>query len=137
MQRPANYTTRQGEAVLAYVASVKDTFVTAAQITNYLKKEHVEISRPTVYRQLEKLVGDGRIRKYIFSDSTVTSYKYIDPNENRQDLYQLKCETCEGVFDLKCNEIDHVSRHIYESHSFRVNDSKTVFYGKCKECQQE
>jgi len=137
MQRPDKYVTKQGEAVLAYIASVKDTFVTAAQITNYLKKEQVDISRPTVYRQLEKLVGEGKIRKYLFGDSTVASYKYINPNEQRQDLYQLKCETCDGVFDLKCDEVDHVSQHIYESHSFRVNDSKTVFYGKCKECQRE
>ena len=127
MQRPASYNTKQGEAVLAYIESVKEAFVTAAQIIEYLKKEKVEISRPTVYRQLEKLAGDGRIRKYLFGDSTVASYKYVDPNEKSRDLYHLKCEKCDGVFDLKCNEVDHVSRHIYESHSFRVNDSKTVF----------
>ncbi|MDR0490447.1 MAG: transcriptional repressor [Oscillospiraceae bacterium] len=137
MHRPERYSTKQGEAVLAYLASVKDVFVTAAQIADYLQKERVPISRPTVYRQLEKLVREGRLRKYLFGDTSVSSFQYIDPDESCQDSYHLKCEICDGIFNLECDEVDHVSRHIFESHAFRVNDSKTVFYGKCRTCQQE
>jgi len=112
-------------------------FVTAAQIADYLQKEQVSISRPTVYRQLEKLARDGKIRKYLFGGTSVSSFQYVDPAEYRQDFYHLKCEICDGVFNLKCDEVDHVSRHISESHAFQVNGSRTVFYGKCKTCQQE
>jgi len=135
MKRPRNYVTKQGEAVLAYLESVKDMFVTAAQIADHLHKEQVSISRPTVYRQLEKLVKDGKVRRYLFGDTSVSSYQYIDRDEYNSDFYHMKCEVCDKIFDLKCDEVDHVSRHIYESHAFQVNDSKTVFYGKCKTCQ--
>ena len=136
MQRPTSYSTKQGDAVLSYLASMKNTFVTAAQIVNYLNNAHIPISRPTVYRQLEKLVNDGMIRKYLFGGSSVSSYQYVDPDGCLQDSYHLKCEVCDGIFDLKCEEVDHVSQHIFESHAFQVNDSKTVFYGKCKKCRQ-
>jgi len=112
-------------------------FVTAPQIADYLQHERVSISRPTVYRQLEKLVRDGKVRKYLFGGAPVSSFQYVDPEEYRQDFYHLKCETCEGVFTLECHEVDHVSRHINETHSFQVNDSRIIFYGKCKVCQQE
>ena len=137
MQRAANYNTRHGKAILAYLAMEKDMFVTAAQIAEYLQKEQIGISRPTVYRQLEKLVNEGKVRKLLLSGASGSCFQYIDPNVCEQDCYHLKCEICNEIFDLKCDEIDHVSRHIFESHAFQVNDNKTVFYGKCKMCLQE
>ena len=137
MQRPANYNTKHGKAIIAYLASVKGTFVTAAQIAEHLQKEQGAISRPTIYRQLEKLANEGKVRKNLFSDSAIYHFQYIDQNEFEQDLYHLKCESCDEVFNLKCDEVYQVSRHISEAHAFQVDDSKTVFYGKCKTCLQK
>jgi len=99
-----------------------------------LHKEHIDISRLTVYRQLEKLVKEGRVRKYLFDGETVSSFRYIDPDERGHDAYHMKCEGCGVLFDLQCDEVDHVSQHILETHDFKVNGSKTVFYGQCKVC---
>ena len=137
MQRPARYNTKNGKKIISYLASVKDTFVTAAQIAEHLQKEQDAVSRPTVYRQLEKLVGEGKVRKYLFSDSSVSCFRYVDPGEYWQDFPHLKCEACGEIFNLECDEISYISRHISEAHAFQVNDSKTVFYGKCKLCLQE
>ena len=134
MQRPINYSTRQGEAVLAYLESAKDTFVTVAQIEDYLKKEQVAISRPTIYRRLEKLVSEGKVSKYSLGGVSVTSFRYNDPSRYRQDTCHLKCEMCNTIFDLKCDEVEHISRHISEKHAFQVNDRNIVFYGKCETC---
>ena len=136
MQRPACYITRQGDAVLACLESAKDAFMTAAQISEHLQKEQIAVSRPTIYRQLEKLVNEGRARKYVFGDTSVASFQYIAPGDKGQRFYHMKCESCDGVFNLKCDEVGHVSRHILEDHEFLVNDKKTVFYGKCKKCLQ-
>lgn len=136
LQRPAYYNTKHSKVILAYLASEKEIFLTAAQIEEHLHKEQVVISRPTVYRQLEKLVSDGKIRKYTFDGSTVSCFQYVDPNEDERELYHLKCEVCDEVLPLKCDEVFHVARHILETHDFQVNDSKTVFYGKCRLCLQ-
>ena len=137
MQRPANYKTRQKEAVLEFLAASKGTPVTAAHIAESLRNEQISISRPTVYRQLERLVSEGRVRKYSFGGTSASSFRYVGTDDSEQDLYHLKCEICDRVFDLKCDEVEQVSRHISEAHAFVVDESKTIFYGKCKTCRQE
>ena len=137
MQRPASYNTKHGKAILAYLAMKKDMFVTAAQIAEHLWEEQTAVSRPTVYRQLEKLVSEGKVRKFLFSGTSGSCFQYIDPDEYERDCYHLKCEICNEIFDMKCGEVDGVSQHILESHAFQVNGNKTVFYGKCKTCLRE
>ena len=137
MQRPANYKTKQGEAVLEYLLSVKEMFVTAAQIVDHMQKEGISISRPTVYRHLEKLVSEGRVRKYLFDGISVSHFQYVDADEYGQGLFHMRCEVCDEVLSLKCDEVDHVSQHILEAHAFQVNNSKTIFYGRCKMCLHE
>lgn len=136
MVRPANYNTRHKKAILDYLKSVKDEFVTATQIGTYLQKEQIVISRPTIYRQLERLVKEGAIRKVVLDGTSGSCFQYKD-QAHQQDCYHLKCEICNGIFDLKCDEVHHVSQHIFENHAFQVNDSKTIFYGKCKVCQDK
>lgn len=110
--------------------------MTAARIIERLHDRQIAISRPTVYRQLEKLIREGRVRKYLFDGDSVSSYQYAGGDEGGNDYYRFKCENCEGVFNMRCDEVDHVSRHILEEHAFKINDSKTVFYGKCNTCMQ-
>ena len=136
MQRPANYNTKRGEAVLGYLMSVRD-FITVPQIEDHLKSKRIAISRPTIYRQLEKLVSDGRVSKYSLGGTPVTSFRYNYPTGNGQDACHLKCELCDTIFELECDEVEHISRHISENHAFQVNDSKIVFYGKCESCSQK
>jgi Fur family ferric uptake transcriptional regulator len=137
LPRSVNYNTKKGEAVLACLAARKNIFVTAAQIAGHLQKQQVAISRPTIYRQLEKLVRAGRVRKYLFDGASVSSFQYVDGDEYKQDGYHLKCEVCQEMFKLNCDEAGHFSRHILEAHAFKVNDGKTIFYGKCLTCLEK
>lgn len=137
MQRPAHYKTKSGNAIISYLETVKDSYVTAAQIVRHLQAELGAVSRPTVYRQLEKMVSEGMVRKYFFDGSSVACFQYVDPNGQEQDLYHLKCEVCNNVFDFECDEVTDISRHISQAHAFQVNDSKTVFYGKCEMCMHK
>ena len=132
--RTAEYNTRQREAVLSYLASRMDLYVTASQIVSFFALQSVSIGRTTVYRHLEKLVRSGAIRKYSFDGAVGACYKYVSESERESERYHLKCEKCGGVFDLSCNVVSDIARHIFERHDFQVNDMKTVFYGKCKDC---
>lgn len=136
MQRPSNYNTRHGKAILDYLAETKDTFVTVAQIIEYLNKKQISISRPTVYRQLEKLESLGNIRKLLFNDTAGSCFQYVNHNTQEKDSCCLKCEVCNEIFNLECEEIDYILQHILENHSFKINDSKMIFYGKCKLCMK-
>ena len=133
-RRPANYNTKQGEAVLAYLAAQNGAYVTAAQVVEHFHNGGDIVSRTTIYRQLEKLVNEGKARKYTFDGISGTCFQYINKLQSGQDFCHLKCEGCGGLFSLECDEVDHISRHILDAHAFQVNDTKTVFYGKCRTC---
>lgn len=134
MGRPSSYKTRQSEAILLYIASLSGTHVTAAQITAHFEGAGEAIALTTVYRHLDRLVGEGKIRRYIIDGISGASYQYIDETENRKEYFYLKCEDCGGLTHLQCNEVNAFRQHIIEAHDFQINAVKTVFYGKCKDC---
>ena len=122
--------------MLSYLSSIKDTSVTAAQVEEHLLSRQTAISRPTVYRQLEKLTEAGLVRRHLFDGASVYSYQFID-SDDTNDSYHLKCEICEEMVPLKCEEVDQVSQHVLDDHAFKINEGKTVFYGRCKNCLQK
>ena len=132
--RPSNYNTKQREAILAYIASLGNTHVTAAQIVSHFENENISVGRTTIYRHIDKLIQDGKLRKYNVDGITGACYQYIVNNNDRYNQLLLKCEDCGELIHLKCNELDEIHRHIYINHTFKVNTKKTVFYGKCELC---
>ncbi|MDR1701138.1 MAG: transcriptional repressor [Lachnoclostridium sp.] len=131
-RRPASYHTKQGEAILDYMIKNRSEYVTAIQIFEYFKSIRCHVSRTTIYRRLESLTKDGKIRKYLFDGNTAFCYQYV--GQSQKKAYHLKCDSCGEIFLMECNTVDHVSTHIFENHAFRVNNNKTVFYGKCEVC---
>ena len=134
MTRPLSYNTKQREAVLAYVISLGNTHVTAAQIVRHFQNAGISVGRTTIYRHLEKLVRDKKLRKYNVDGITGACYQYTDIDPKQQKHLLLKCEDCGGLVLLNCGVLDEIHRHIYKDHTFKVNVEKTVFYGKCQSC---
>ena len=134
MKRPSSYNTKQREAVLAYIVSFGNTHVTAAQITSHFESEKISVGRTTIYRYLDKLVQDGKLRKYNVDGISGACYRYIDGNDEQQKRLVLKCEDCGELVQLNCDELNEINQHILQDHTFKVNPVKTVFYGKCGLC---
>lgn len=51
--------------------------------------------------------------------------------------YHCKCEKCGKLIHLHCHEVEELSQHMMEHHSFELNAMRTVFYGVCSECRQK
>jgi Fur family ferric uptake transcriptional regulator len=134
MQRPANYQTKQRQAVLKYIVSLEGAHATAAQIVKHFAQEATPIGRTTVYRHLEKLTADGQIRRYTTDGISGACYQYISDHEDCQFHAHLKCEGCGELQHLECDQLSEIQHHFSASHSFTVDPLKTVFYGKCGEC---
>ena len=134
MKRSSNYNTRQREAVLEYIMSHGDTHVTVAQIVSHFMSEKYSIGRTTIYRHLDKLIREGKLRKYNVDGITGACYQYVNDVEIQQKHLLLKCEGCGELIHLDCDELNEIHQHIYRDHTFMVNTTKTVFYGKCGDC---
>ena len=137
MKRSANYNTKQREAILSYIISRDGTHVTAAQILGYFASEGISISRPTVYRHLEKLTKIGKIRRYTTDGISGACYQYADNGAACHEHVHLKCEECGKLLHLECDRLNEIQRHLSSRHAFRVNALKTVFYGQCDNCYRK
>uniref|UniRef100_UPI003FA4903D transcriptional repressor n=1 Tax=Anaerosporobacter sp. TaxID=1872529 RepID=UPI003FA4903D len=56
VKRKTIYTTKQGEAVLEYIASLDGVHATVEQIAEYFENQNAGIGLTTIYRNLDKLV---------------------------------------------------------------------------------
>ena len=135
-KRTSTYTTKQSKSVLEYLEMQRTTHLTAAQIIEHFEKDEMPIGRATVYRQLEKLTAEGKVRKYMIYGTIGTCFQFIPESEREQKCYHLKCDHCGRITNLHCDTCNFISRHFAEDHEFQIDDERTVFYGKCKACLQ-
>lgn len=136
MKRPVNYNTKQSEAILTYIASVSGEHITVGQIAEHFDKNDFPIGLTTIYRHLDKLVENGKVRKYTLDGVSGACYQYVIDEDN-QKYFNLKCEGCGTLLHLQCGMLDEIQQHIYKDHSIQIDTMKTVFYGKCTNCLNE
>ena len=135
--RPATYTTKQGEAVLAYLRSRNGEHLTAAQIAAHFAAGEGAMGRATVYRQLHKLAEQGLVRKYKLDQNEGACYQFMDEARGAPEHYHLKCQECGRLIHLESGMLPWVQKGIFDRYAFEVDVGKTVFYGRCGACLQK
>jgi Fur family ferric uptake transcriptional regulator len=133
-KRPANYHTRQGQRILDYMKSLRGGHVTVSQMARYFADEEEAVGQTTIYRHLEKLADEGKIRKYALNNGKSACYQYISGNEKCREHFHLKCEICGSLIHADCDLLDRIQGHLLSKHHFQIDTLKTVFYGACKKC---
>ena len=128
--------TKQGRFVLECLKENSHSHVTAEEISEQLKKNGVSVSTATIYRQLEKLTAQGLIRKYTSPDEPAC-YQYHEEHHECVNHFHLKCVCCNKLFHVSCEYLDSLEAHIFEHHGFKVDNTRTVLYGKCAECDSQ
>lgn len=128
------YKTKQKQIILEYIKSSKDKHITAAEIVAHLNSAGTSVGVTTVYRYLDKLVEIGYVRKYNLDKKTGACYQYIKDNEECVEHFHLKCVKCGELYHISCDFMQGIDEHVLEHHGFRIDNTKTVLYGKCKHC---
>jgi Fur family ferric uptake transcriptional regulator len=132
--RPVNYATRQGTRILDYLESLDGRHVTVYDAARYFADAGEPVGQTTIYRHLEKLTEEGKLRKYILHEGKSACYQYVDDGAKCREHFHLKCEQCGTLIHLECGTLNKIRRHIFKEHGFRINVLKTVFYGRCEHC---
>lgn len=136
MKNTNGYNTKQKENLLAFLMRNKDKHTNVREIGIFLANEGTPMSTATIYRQLEKLVEQGVVRKYILDGSTGACFQYIENSSCCHEHFHLKCTSCGRLLHIDCNFLTGINKHILEHHGFTVDSSQTVFYGICSECSK-
>ena len=137
MKRDSGYNTKQKEKLLDYLIKNKEKHTNVQEISACLNAEGTPVGVATIYRQLDKLVDKGIVRKYAFDGKTCACYQYIDSERGCHNHFHLKCLSCGRLIHLDCDHLAEISDHIAKEHGFQIDSSQTVFYGICSDCSKK
>ena len=103
---------------------------TADEVYDAIVQEHPNISRATVYRNLNRLSQLGRIHKMEIPGGADRfdheCYKH----------YHIRCEKCGRVFDVDMEYIADLEKKIRDTHGFEFTGHDIVFTGICPNCKE-
>ena len=132
MARTGRYTTKQGDTVLSYLASLGNSYITVEELSIKLAHDGNHMGLATIYRQLDKLEREGKVHKLFVDGIAGACYRYLC--DDYASALHLMCNGCGVLLDLDCHEVDGFERHLLRHHKFNIDTSKTVLYGKCQYC---
>jgi Fur family peroxide stress response transcriptional regulator len=121
--------TKQREAILRVLRNTR-AHPTADWIYEEVKKEIPNISKGTVYRNLQVLQEDESIT-VLNLNGTLSRFEV-----KQHGHYHFRCEQCGRVFDLDEPVNNEIDKRVAERTGFKVSHHQTEFRGLCKDCQQ-
>lgn len=101
---------------------------TAEEIYDTIMKKHANISRGTVYRNLNLLSDIGQIRKMEMPSGA----DRFDHQCHKH--YHARCIKCGRVFDVEMEVIADLEKNIKNTHGFEFIEHDLIFKGICLEC---
>ena len=103
---------------------------TADEIYEEIVKNHPNMSRATVYRNLNLLSEIGDIRKVEMPGGA-------DRFDHRCDNhFHVKCEKCGRVFDVDMEYVTDLEKSIKDDRGFAFTGYDILFRGICPDCQK-
>lgn len=126
------YRTNQRKIILQFLTASLGGHLTADGVFSALKKNGHVVGKATIYRYLDKLTNEGRLRKYASLDGGSAGYEYV--KEACAGHNHLKCDSCGKLLHLECEDVSKLYQHIDKVHGFKVDRARTVFLGLCCEC---
>jgi len=101
---------------------------TAEEIYDTIVKKHANISRGTVYRNLNLLSDIGQIRKMEMPSGA----DRFDHQCHKH--YHARCIKCGRVFDVEMEVIADLEKNIKNTHGLEFIEHDLIFKGICLEC---
>lgn len=103
---------------------------TAEEIYKAVAIQYPNISKTTVYRNLNELAQDNKIRK-LEIPSQADCYDHIC-----SEHHHIRCLNCGKLFDVDMKLIEGLQNSIKDTHGFVVSGYDLIFKGICPKCQK-
>lgn len=110
--------------------------IDVSEMIKRLKLIKIKVDRVTVFRNINLLVKKRLIKKIEFNEG-----KYRYELASLPHHHHLVCTKCGNINDIKSDplhkEINKISRIVNKIYSFKIEEHKVEFFGKCKTCQSK
>lgn len=120
--------TKQKEIILNILSCEENKIhPTISELTALVLKKENSIGQATIYRNINKLVKEGKIKKV----STNNGNRY-DINANLHG--HLVCKNCGCIYDLYDENYKKLVAHLEEKYNIAIEDTNLLFDGVCSKC---
>lgn len=131
----STYNTKQKKLVFDVLEKNCEQQLSCEEITYILLNQSTPVGKTTVYRQLEKLLQERKIKKLNPHNGKSFLYQYVDSEMKCESHLHLRCTVCGRYEHLGCDFMKTVNEHIKIHHNFSVDNSKTEILGICASCE--
>lgn len=90
------------------------------------------ISRSAVYRNVDRMVGDGLLRRTQDS-SRRSAYQYVGDTRCCDHIH-IQCTKCGRISHIDDDNAERALKSALMSSNFKIDEQKTVLYGVCRKC---
>jgi Fur family transcriptional regulator, peroxide stress response regulator len=118
--------TRQLEVIWEAIKN-ENSHPTADEIYERVREVVPNISLGTVYRNLQKLVVEGKLQVV-----TLGRTQHFDPLVRSH--HHFICQKCHAVYDISVNSKENVFPFPFPENGFTVDSHELTLYGSCKKC---
>lgn len=132
-----HYRTKNRDALAEYLRSREGEHVTVNEIHDHFRSCGSTMGVATIYRQLEQLVAEGQMRKYVVGSGSAACFEYIGARKGHARFIHCKCEKCGKILHIEKSEIEEMARLLEERSGFRMDNVQTVLYGVCGDCAED
>ena len=111
--------------------SEADNHPNAEQIYDTIVNKHPSISRATVYRNLNMLVDEGRVKRV----RVLGGPDHFDRTLGKH--YHIQCTYCKQVSDIELQDDIVLNSDSMDTHGYELKSYELVFNGICPDCQKK
>ena len=128
------YNTKQKQILINYFIRNANKHYSINEITDAVSGD--KIGKSTVYRLIDKMTKEGTVRRFNGNDGKSVLYQYTGNNHECDKHFHLKCTKCGILIHLECEYMNSFNKHIEADHKFEIDNSKTLIYGICSNCNE-
>ena len=124
------YNTEQRKEILNILKD-KEEMLSAKEIQILLNKNNSNVGLTTIYRYLNTLENENKLKKHIENNEA----KYLFLKDDKTEKIYIKCENCGKLIYFDCNEMNIVKKHLMNHHNVTWDFTKSSLIGKCVDCK--
>lgn len=127
------YETKQRKVLLAFFQKHQENKFAVEDLLRELPAD-LQISRSAVYRNIDRMVQDGLLRRELQQDGRKTFYQYLACGKSCPRLH-LQCEKCGKTMHLETREDEAKLQQLLQKNGFQLDEHATLIMGLCKKCR--
>ena len=123
------YKTRQRALILQFLSDNRERHLSVDEVFDYLRAQQSPVGKSTVYRCLDRLVSQGRARRYFLGDGARACYQYVDGQGACREHFHLKCIGCGQLSMYHASAWTRLPHMCWSTTDFRLTIQKPYCMG--------